>query len=151
MIQRIQTLFLIAAAVLSGLLMTGDLLLLNNGTGTIFSLGFSGLGEADGDPVQRLWPLTVIITIVPLLAFTAIFLYRKRSIQMRIAMMTLLFSLGTILLGAYYVYMFDRKIDVTIIWKVRSIFPLVSAILAWLAYRSILKDEILVKSYDRLR
>ena len=70
---------------------------------------------------------------------------------MRIAMMTLLFSLGTILLGAYYVYMFDRKIDVTIIWKVRSIFPLVSAILAWLAYRSILKDEILVKSYDRLR
>ncbi len=151
MIQRIQTLLLIAVAVLSGLLMTGDLLLLNNGTGTIFSLGFSGLGEADGDPVQRLWPLTVIITIVPLLAFTAIFLYRKRSIQMRIAMMTLLFSLGTILLGAYYVYMFDRKIDVTIIWKVRSIFPLVSAILAWLAYRSILKDEILVKSYDRLR
>ncbi len=151
MIQRIQTLFLIAAAVLSGLMMTGDLLLLNNGTGTIFSLGFSGLGEADGDPVQRLWPLTVIIAIVPLLAFTAIFLYRKRSIQMRIAMMALLLSLGTILLGAYYVYMFDRKIDVTIIWKVRSIFPLVSAILAWLAYRSILKDEILVKSYDRLR
>lgn len=151
MIQRIQTLFLIAAAVLSGLMMTGDLLLLNNGTGTIFSLGFSGLGEADGDPVQRLWPLTVIIAIVPLLAFTAIFLYRKRSIQMRIAMMALLLSLGTILLGAYYVYMFDRKIDVTIIWKVRSIFPLVSAIFAWLAYRSILKDEILVKSYDRLR
>jgi glucan phosphoethanolaminetransferase (alkaline phosphatase superfamily) len=151
MIQRIQTLFLIAAAVLSGLMMTGDLLLLNNGTGTIFSLGFSGLGEADGDPVQRLWPLMVIIAIVPLLAFTAIFLYRKRSIQMRIAMLTLLLSLGTILLGAYYVYMFDRKIDVTIIWKVRSIFPLVSAILAWLAYRSILKDEILVKSYDRLR
>ena len=81
MIQRIQTLFLIAAAVLSGLLMTGDLLLLNNGTGTIFSLGFSGLGEADGDPVQRLWPLTVIITIVPLLALTAIFLYRKRSFR----------------------------------------------------------------------
>jgi hypothetical protein len=151
MIQRIQTLFLIAAAVLSGLMMTGDLLLLNNGTGTIFSLGFSGLGEADGDPVQRLWPLTVIIAIVPLLAFTAIFLYRKRSFQMRIAMMALLLSIGTILLGAYYVYMFDRKIDVTIIWRVRSIFPLVSAILSWLAYRSILKDEILVKSYDRLR
>ncbi|MCU0377657.1 MAG: DUF4293 domain-containing protein [Bacteroidales bacterium] len=151
MIQRIQTLFLFAATVLSGLMMTGDLLLLNNNTGTIFSLAFTGLGESDGDPVQRLWPLTIIIAVVPLLTLAAVFLYKNRSLQMRVTMIALMLSLGTVLLGAYYVYMFDRKIDVTIMWKVKSIFPLVSAILAWLAYRGILKDEILVKSYDRLR
>jgi len=60
-------------------------------------------------------------------------------------------SLGVLILGAFYVIMFDRKIDVTVIWKVKVVFPLISALLAWMAYRSILKDELVVKSYDRLR
>ena len=70
---------------------------------------------------------------------------------MRITMIILLLSLGTLIMGAFYVIMFDRKIDVTIIWKIKVIFPLVSAILAWLAYRAILRDDLMVKSYDRLR
>jgi len=70
---------------------------------------------------------------------------------MRVTMIVLLLSLGTLILGAFYVLMFDRKIDITILWKVRAVFPLVSAILAWLAHRAILRDELLVKSYDRLR
>jgi len=72
-------------------------------------------------------------------------------LQMRLTMLVLLLSLGTLILGAFYILMFDRKIDVSIIWKVRVLFPLISAILAWLAYRSILKDEVRVRSYDRLR
>ncbi len=151
MIQRVQTLFLLAVVVLSGLMLTGDLLLLNNGTGTVFSLAFTGLGEQGGTIVQHIWPLTVILALVPLLALTAIFLYRKRQVQMRFTMFVILLSLGTIILGAFYVLMFDRKIDVTVIWTVRAVFPLVSAILAWLAYRAILRDDIRVKSYDRLR
>lgn len=151
MIQRIQTLFLLAGLLASGFMMTGDLLLLNNGTGTIFSLGFTGLREVDGDAIQSLWPLTAIIALVPLLALTAIFLYRNRTLQMRLTMIVLLLSLGTLILGAFYVIMFDRKMDVTIIWKVKAVLPLITAILAWLAYRSILKDELIVKSYDRLR
>ncbi len=151
MIQRIQTLFLLAVAVLSGLMCTGDLIMMDNGTGTQFSIGFAGLGEAGGEIIQRLWPLAIILAIVPVLAIIAIFLYKKRALQMRVTMMVLLLSLGTLILGAFYVIMFDRKIDITIIWKVKVIFPVITAILAWLAYRSILKDELLVKSYDRLR
>jgi hypothetical protein len=41
--------------------------------------------------------------------------------------------------------------EITVIWQIKAIFPLVSAILAWLAYRSILKDDLMVRSYDRLR
>ena len=74
-----------------------------------------------------------------------------RPLQMKITMGVLLLSLGVLILGAFYVIMFDRKIDVTVIWRVKVIFPLISAILAWMAYRSILKDELVVKSYDRLR
>ena len=48
MIQRIQSLFLLAVAVLSGLMMAGDLIILDNGTGTLFSVSFAGLGEVGG-------------------------------------------------------------------------------------------------------
>ena len=151
MIQRIQSVFLLAVAVLSGLLMAGDLIVLDNGTGTFFSVGFTGLGEVGGKLLQRLWPLSAIIALVPALALAAIFLYKKRGLQMRVTMFILLLSIGTLILGAFYIYMFDRKIDVSLIWKVKALFPLLSAILAWLAYRKILQDDLLVKSYDRLR
>ncbi len=151
MIQRIQTLFLLAVVLFSGLMLSGDIITLTAGTGTMFSMSFMGMGDQGGQIIQRLWPMTAILAIVPLLALIAIFLFRNRPLQMRITMMVLLLSLGTIILGAFYLLMFDRKIDVTIIWRIRALFPLISAILAWLAYRAILKDEIRVKSYDRLR
>ena len=142
---------LLAVALLSGLMLTGDIISLTAGNGTVFSMRFMGMGEQGGEIIQRLWPMTVILAVVPLLALIALFLFRNRQLQMRLTMMVLLLSLGTIILGAFYILMFDRKIDVTIIWKIRVLFPAVSAILAWLAYRAILKDEIRVRSYDRLR
>jgi len=151
MIQRIQSVFLLAVAVLSGLLMAGDLIILDNGTGTLFSVSFAGLGEVGGKFLQRLWPLSVIIALVPAMALAAIFLYKKRNLQMRVTMFIVLLSIGTLILGAFYIYMFDRKIEVSLIWKVKALFPLISAILAGLAYRRILVDDMLVKSYDRLR
>jgi hypothetical protein len=151
MIQRIQTLFLFGVAVLSGLMLTGDLVMMDSGSGTLFSISFMGLSEEGGGILQRLWPLTFLLALVPVLSLVAIFLYRRRPLQMRVTMIVLLLSLGTLILGAFYVLMFDRKIDITILWKVRAVFPLVSAILAWLAHRAILRDELLVKSYDRLR
>jgi len=151
MIQRIQTLFLMAVVLLSGFMLTGDLIRLAAGNGTVFILNFAGLEEQGGEVIQRLWPMTIILAVVPLLALVAVFLYKRRTLQMRITMMVLLLSLGTIILGAFYIMMFNRKIDVNIIWNIKALFPVISAILAWLAYRSIMKDEIRVRSYDRLR
>jgi hypothetical protein len=151
MIQRIQTLFLLAVVILSGLLLTGDLLIMDSGSGTLFTISFQGLGEEGGEIIQRLWPLSFLLALVPVLALVSVFLYRKRSTQMRVTIITLLLSLGTLFLGAFYVIMFDRKIDVTIIWKIKVVFPLISAILVWLAHRAILRDDLRVKSYDRLR
>lgn len=151
MIQRIQTLFLLSVAVLSGLMLTGDLVTMDTGKGTLFNISFSGLAEGGGDVIQRLWPLSILLALVPALALVAVFLFKKRQLQMRITMFILLLSFGALILGAFYVIMFDRRIDVTIIWRVKSLFPLISAILAWLAYRAIMKDDLKVRSYDRLR
>ncbi len=151
MIQRIQTLFLLAVVVFSGMMLTGDLILMSTGTGTLFNMSFTGLSAQGGKVMQHIWPMTAILALVPLLALVAIFLYKKRRLQMRVTMLVLLLSLGTLILGAFYILMFDRKIDVTIIWKVKAVFPLISAIFAWLAYRAIVKDDIRVRSYERLR
>jgi hypothetical protein len=151
MIQRIQTLFLLAVVVLSVLMLKGDLIMMDDGAGTLFAISFAGLGVSGGEILQRLWPLSFLIGLVPLLAVTAIFLFKKRAMQMRVTMFVLLLSLGILILGAFYIMMFDRKMEVTVIWKIKAVFPLISAILAWLAYRSILKDDLLVRSYDRLR
>jgi hypothetical protein len=40
---------------------------------------------------------------------------------------------------------------VGILWSIKQIIPLLLTIFVYLAYRSIRKDEVLVKSYDRLR
>ena len=114
MIQRIQTLLLLAAAILSGLLLSGDLIRLTAGNSAVFGLSFLGMGGQGGEVVQRLWPMTVILSVVPLLAFVAIFLYRNRPLQMRLTMLVLLLSIGTLILGAFYVLMLDRKIDITV-------------------------------------
>jgi len=103
MIQRIQTLFLIAILVLSGLMLTGDLIKMDNGTGTLFAISFSGLGEEGGEVIQRLWPLSVVLVIVPLLALVAVFLFKRRQLQMRITMLVLLLSIGVLILGAFYI------------------------------------------------
>ncbi len=151
MIQRIQTLFLLAAAVLSGLMLKGELVRMGTDAGTFFSIDFMGLTDSRGEVIQHLWPLTVLLALVPLLALISIFAFKRRTVQMRLSMLVLLLSLGTLILGAFYVLMFDRKIDITVVWTVKSLFPLVSAILAWLAYRAIMKDEMRVRSYERLR
>lgn len=151
MIQRIQTLFLLAALVFFGLLFTGELVTMTGNNGSSFSMTALGLFNNEGILIQRLWPLTGILILTTMLTLVSVFLFRNRKLQMRTVMLVLLLSLGIFLLGAFYVVMLDRKIDITVLWKIKSLFPLVSAILSWLAYRSILKDELLVKSYDRLR
>ena len=68
MIQRIQTLFLLAAAVLSGLMLKGELVRMGTDAGTFFSIDFMGLTDSRGEVIQHLWPLTVLLALVPLLA-----------------------------------------------------------------------------------
>ncbi len=150
MIQRIQTLFLLLVLLLSALLLRGELLGLSTGS-SMLTIGFPGVSDSGGMILQQLWPLRIIMALVPLLTLVAILLYRRRTTQMRVVMMVLLLSLGIIILGSFYVLMLSRKIEFTVVWRVRAIFPLLMAILSWLAYRAILKDELLVKSYDRLR
>ena len=44
-----------------------------------------------------------------------------------------------------------KELSMMVTYKLPLVFPLISAVLTFLAYRGIKKDDELVKSYDRLR
>jgi hypothetical protein len=51
----------------------------------------------------------------------------------------------------FYQFLGLKSAGVMFFYRLPFIFPVISAILTYLAFRSIKKDDDLVKSYDRLR
>jgi hypothetical protein len=153
MIQRIQSVFLLIAAVLSALLLSGTLMEMKDIFGNHYTLGFLTMTVSiDGkEQVQNLWPLAVIIVAVPLASLISIFLYKNRRLQMKFTMASLLLSLGTIFVAGFYLIMLGKKIEMNYIWHIKAILPLIAAVLFWLAYKAIQKDEEKVRSLDRIR
>jgi Domain of unknown function (DUF4293) len=56
-----------------------------------------------------------------------------------------------ILTGAFYAVTMVQSSHATVTPELNFFFPLLEIILTFLAYNGIRKDEILIKSYDRLR
>ncbi len=147
MIQRIQTIFILAAGMLIGSLyvqkfadiIVNDELHIFNAFG-IFKgeeLVFSGL------------PLLIFIGLIAAIHLVAIFLYKKRILQIRILGFTIILMLG--LFGMFFYFTYASFEDAKIAFKVAVVLPVVSIILDWLAIRSIGKDEALIRSLDRIR
>ncbi len=149
MIQRIQTLYLLVVAVMMATLFATEPatlsmndVILKLGKDMILTPG--GMGET-GTVLLRVYAASVF-----LLVLLDIFLFRNRKIQMRLTVFCLLLCLGYYVLMAIYLYS-ANGLGYEIHWSMPVTFPLVSVILLWLAFRSILKDELLIRSIDRVR
>lgn len=88
---------------------------------------------------------------------TTIFSYRHRLFQIKLCYMIWIFLLGLMIFTAVFFYRLNEILvsvggaNVASNYSITAIFPIVSLILVWLAYRGIIKDESLVRSLDRLR
>jgi hypothetical protein len=153
MIQRVQSIFLFVAAVLSSLLLTGTLMQMKDIFGNLYTLDFLSLtANLEGKlQVQKLLPLTLIIMAVPLTCLISIFFYKNRRAQLKLTMAALMLSLGSLFIAAFYIIMLSKKIEMTYIWHLKAVIPIASSILCWLSYRAIQKDEEKVRSLDRIR
>ncbi len=154
MIQRIQTIYLAIAAALSGFLLRGSIITLVGSSGETYVLNWNGIFLIDNGvliPNEKTLPLTILLIIVPLLFFLAIFLYKRRKLQIRVTVLSTLLLLGVFILMLYYIYYSGKSLEAELIFNIKLVFPLAGAILGYLAFRAILKDELLVKSYDRIR
>jgi Domain of unknown function (DUF4293) len=155
MIQRIQSLFLILIAMLSGFLLTGSVISFINKTGSVINITFTEVIKSTGglgiEVIEKLLPLTILIIVIPLISLITIFLYNKRRYQL--VMSRVLITLNSILIIAF-LHVSLRIISgygAQLVPGVKMIIPILMLILAILAFRGIKKDDQLVKSYDRLR
>ena len=102
-------------------------------------------------PVQGIWGLTLATLLIPVLALVDIFLYKKRLLQARLNIFTVMFCLGWY--GVVFLYIWQAKLAQGVEWYIQpwASFPLVCMILTLMATRRILKDEALVRAADRIR
>lgn len=150
MIQRIQTLFLFIAFVLVGLLFF--IPFANLVTNEIYRFSLLGISSGKTEAaVHQPYGLTVLGAVNTLLIFVIIFLYKKRKLQITLTIIAIILSLA---LNAAMYYLTDQYhliLTAGIKYSAVFVFPLIAAVLLFLAYRSIKKDEKLIRSLDRLR
>ena len=160
MIQRIQTLYLLAVVALGIALFWLPVVEFVSAANMLHTwqlrpLGFAELmpvgDEALVPAVQGLWGLLVATALIPLLALVDIFLYNKRILQARLNIFTVLLCVGYYGVVAIYVWLVTMVAEVEWFITPWASFPLICMILTIMATRAILKDEALVRAADRLR
>ena len=152
MLQRPQTLYLLLVTILSILLLTGPLAILSL-EGAAYVLKHSGLSTPDGVKMElATWPMTTLFLVGAHLALISIFAYKNRIRQMRIAIFLIFIFIGMVAMILYYVAVAKGQLDgALVLYRWRVVIPPISAILTYLAFRRIRRDELLVKAYDRIR
>ncbi len=150
MIQRIQSLWLFLAALLSGLMM------INWYTGWVYSAdirrGFETI-------VQRLtvtehFPSLIIAVVMALLPLIAIFMFRDRKRQRMMSIVSILAAIAFIGVNLMRINNFNETTAPTPqngSYMAGSVIPVAVIVFLILAIRGINKDEKLIKSMDRLR
>jgi hypothetical protein len=155
MIQRIQSVYLLITTLLSSLLFAGKILIFRNAAGSVTVMNLKLIWESTGngstDIIRYLVPLSAIIVLIILLSIVAIFFYRRRKIQMKFALVIIILSAALIALLLFVVYSITFKSGLKIIPGIEMSFPILILVFSVLARNGIIKDENLVRSYDRLR
>lgn len=143
MIQRIQSIFLALAA---------------GAVGGLFALPFAKTPEAVAnsslfaDSVYNINDhllLLVAFSLAGLLSLIAIFLYKRRKLQMNISVLAILATVVGLGFGLFTFLNSPAKAEAT--FGFGAILPILIILFAFLGWRNIKKDDKLVKSMHRLR
>ncbi|MDP3352226.1 MAG: DUF4293 domain-containing protein [Flavobacteriaceae bacterium] len=144
MIQRIQSLYLLGASLLSGVIVLFTNFWLNSDGSVINFVDFFVSNN------NLLLATGIMFYSSSFLSFITIFLYQNRKKQLLLGRVNLVFNLLIIFILIYYLQSLPGEISVSV--KGIGLFiPFISFGLILLSNRAIKKDEELVKSVDRLR
>lgn len=152
MIQRIQSLYLLVAT----LLMSFTLFL------PIASFGVAGqtyeltaftlsCGEASQSTI---W-MGIMLVMATALPLVTIFLFKRRTLQIRLCAVEIILLLGSLVMIGLYYWLTSRIFEGVTIdhrqfgWAAPM--PILAIVVTYLASRAIFKDEVLVRSLDRIR
>lgn len=150
MIQRIQSLYLFAAIILSIAILISGMFYIGNGSEFMIIGAF---GAKEGDMVIEqitMLPLVILVIINILLEGYAVSQFKNRKLQASVVKLSILIMI--IIIGWIgYVFYGYQQMDLTIRPFIGILHAPVIVFANFLALRGINKDESLVKSVDRLR
>ena len=154
MIQRIQSLFLLLSSALIFLIFMLPLSELLVNENLIYIFRYRGIYEiADNSEVLTIpsMPLAILFGVILIISLISIFLFKNRMLQMRLSIINIMLMLGSYGLAYYYLFIAFNELGADLHFSIVGTFPLISAILTYMAFRGIKKDEKLIKSLDRIR
>ena len=152
MIQRIQTLYLLAIALLMGVATFTPLAYFAAGSEEYLLHAFALKSATSSHSTIYMGIVVALAAIIP---FVTIFLYKNRLLQIRLCAVEFVLLIGSVIFMAIYYYLGNRFFSEIAFhaqgFRIAIIFPLIALVLNYLAMRAIFKDEMLVKSLDRIR
>lgn len=154
MIQRIQTLYLLVAEMLVAALFFVPFAEIAALEGNVYKFDMKGIyleGVQKSELIYGSLPLIILCAVSLILILFTILQYKKRVLQMRLSTIIIFLMVGISALIFYYVWSSAKIISGTYSFHIYLVFPIIAAILIYLAIRAIAKDELLVRSIDRIR
>ncbi len=154
MIQRIQTVYLFLGAAIMFSMLFFPLMEMIDAAGRYYRYDLFGVHEGVGNNsrlVQSVLPLRFLVFVTGFVSLFTIFLYRRRILQIRLCIFNKVLLLGFYGLFYFYYYHATRDIEVETHLRIPLVFPIIAIIFLYLAIRNIGKDEVLVRSYERIR
>lgn len=150
MIQRIQTLYLLGATILLALCLFTPIAQLVPLRGDGYPLVISHLIDTEKGISNFGIILVFLLGWVFILSILAIFQFKNRKRQMTTCLTSIIICLLLSIAIFYQIYTIQQTRTI-VFYKIPVVFPLISAILQYLAWRGVKKDDDLVRSYDRIR
>ncbi|MEG0795701.1 MAG: DUF4293 domain-containing protein [Odoribacter sp.] len=157
MVQRIQSLFLLCTAIVSGLMFFIPVASITDSQHLIFDFYTTKVVQTGTPPVFIAWNWMSLLlnSMIIALAVLTIFIHRGKTktvkptlfLHLRLCVVNIILQLGLIVL----MWLQIRQVDAEWNAHISFIFPLVGIIFTWLAVRYIIKDISLLKSFDRIR
>jgi len=147
MIQRIQSVYMLAAVILliSSMFTSFGAVVKDGIEQTLTSFGVI----VNGEQVASSYPLIIAQAISCILVLISIIKFKNRKLQVRLNMMATLACSSVVLLGFYVLDNLPE--GETISYGLSIVFPIVAGILLFLASKAIKKDAAILRAADRLR
>lgn len=152
MIQRIQSVYLLIAAILMAVVVCTPLAVLIGASDSFYLFKSMGVFENGLTLVYPSWGIAVCAVISALISFVSIFLFKKRKLQIKMSYVSIVFII--LFYAAFAAYLYTGQVALEAKFsKVEYglALPAISLIVMVLALTKIKADERLVQSLNRIR
>lgn len=113
------------------------------------------LSDSEGVYAESALWMGILLSLSALLPLVTIFLYKHRQLQIRLCGVELVLLIGDIAFMTIYYLLAERVVEATAFpasaIRFGAIMPVVAIVFVALAMRAIFRDELLVRSLDRIR